>query len=188
MDAALAIYTDFHWADPSKGIAELVRVARDRVVLLTVDRAAARRYWLTRDYFPGGDDLFRDLECVTSELPGACDVTVVPIPHDCLDGFVHAFWRRPREFLDSGVRSSMALFDRLSQATLDAGLSRLRFRPRDWRLGVEQPRIVRLGGTGPRTPAGRLAPRGDSADLGVDDRAVGHATRAAIVVRRDRAG
>jgi SAM-dependent methyltransferase len=126
VDAALAVYSDFHWTDPSKGIAELVRVSRDRVVLLTVDRAVAQRYWLTRDYFPAGNELFRDLERVTSDLPGHCEVTVVPIPHDCCDGFVHAFWRRPRELLDDRVRAAMALFDRLSHDTLADGLARLR--------------------------------------------------------------
>jgi SAM-dependent methyltransferase len=125
-DAALAVYSDFHWDDPSQGIAELVRVSRERVVLLTVDRSAAERYWLTRDYFPAGNDLFRDLECVTSELPGECEVTAVPIPHDCRDGFVHAFWRRPRELLSERLRSTMAIFDRLGEPAVDDGLQRLR--------------------------------------------------------------
>ncbi len=125
-DAALAVYSDFHWDDPSKGIAELVRVSRERVVLLTVDRSVAERYWLTRDYFAAGNDLFRDLEGVTSALPGDCEVTAIPIPHDCCDGFVHAFWRRPRALLDERVRATMAMFDRLGEAAVDEGLARLR--------------------------------------------------------------
>lgn len=125
-DAGLAVYSDFHWDDPSKGIAELVRVSRERVVLLTVDRAVAQRYWLIRDYLPGGNDLFRDLESVTSALQDECEVSVVPIPHDCCDGFVHAFWRRPRELLDAQLRATMAIFDRLEQEAVDDGLHRLR--------------------------------------------------------------
>jgi len=38
-DAVLAIYTDFHWADVRRGITEMVRVSRDRLVLLTDDGA-----------------------------------------------------------------------------------------------------------------------------------------------------
>jgi SAM-dependent methyltransferase len=125
-DAALAVYSDFHWDDPGRGIAELVRVSRERVVVLTVDRAIAERYWLTRDYLPGGSDLFRDLESVTSALPGDSDVTTVPIPHDCCDEFVHAFWRRPRALLDDRLRATMAMFDRLEPAAVDLGLARLR--------------------------------------------------------------
>lgn len=47
-DAALATYSDFHWTDLPRGITEMVRVSRSRVVLLTVDRSVAERYWLTR--------------------------------------------------------------------------------------------------------------------------------------------
>jgi SAM-dependent methyltransferase len=123
-DAVLAIYTDFHWADVPRGIAEMVRVSRDRVVLLTVDRAVAERYWLTRDYLPGADGLFGQLARVTAELPGA-EIERVAIPHDCRDGFVHAWWRRPGELLRPEIRATMALFDRLPPATVQAGLARL---------------------------------------------------------------
>jgi hypothetical protein len=46
----------------------------------------------------------------------------VPIPHDCTDGFLGAFWRRPHVYLDSLARSSMSSF-----ASIDAeeGLQRL---------------------------------------------------------------
>ena len=32
---------------------------------------------------------------------GAGEVVDVPIPHDCLDGFLGAFWRRPEAYLDA---------------------------------------------------------------------------------------
>jgi ubiquinone/menaquinone biosynthesis C-methylase UbiE len=68
VDVAMAIYTDFHWRDRRRGIAEMMRVSRRGVVLLTVDRAASARYWLTRDYFPGASSLFAGLEQVTDLL------------------------------------------------------------------------------------------------------------------------
>ena len=122
--AAMAIYSDMHWRDRRQGIAELLRVSTRRVVLLTVDRDVAMGYWLTRDYLPDADDLFAPLSRVTSELPG-CRVTTVPIPHDCADGFVHAFWRRPRALLDPRVRVTMSLFARLSPRAVERGLARL---------------------------------------------------------------
>jgi hypothetical protein len=89
VEAAMAVYSDMHWRNRRRGIAEMMRVSARRVVVLTVDRDAAMGYWLTRDYLPGANDLFAPLARVTSLLPG-CRVTTVPIPHDCADGFVHA--------------------------------------------------------------------------------------------------
>lgn len=126
VDAAMAVYTDFHWSDPATGIAELVRVSRRRIVVLTVDRAVAERFWLTRDYLPAGNDLFRELSHLTAEFPGACEVSTVAIPHDCADGFAHAFWRRPARLLDEQLHATMAIFDRLPEETVRRGLQRLR--------------------------------------------------------------
>jgi SAM-dependent methyltransferase len=127
VDVAMAIYSDMHWQDRSKGIAEMIRVSARGVVLLTVDRDAARRYWLTRDYLPGGNDLFAPLSSLTSLLPGAsCRVIVVPIPYDCADGFVHAFWRRPRALLDPRLRATMSLFARIAPRVVERGVARLR--------------------------------------------------------------
>lgn len=125
-DAAMAIYTDFHWSDPEAGIAELLRVSRGVVVVMTVDRSAAGRYWLTRDYLPGSNVLFRDVSQLVAAFPGPCEVTAVAIPHDCSDGFIHAFWRRPRELLDERVRSTMAVFAQLPPETVRTAIERLR--------------------------------------------------------------
>lgn len=126
VDVAMAIYTDFHWHDRRKGIAEMLRVSRSGVVLLTVDRPVAERYWLTRDYLPAANELFAPLCSVTTLLPSPPQVTPVPIPHDCRDGFVHAFWKRPHELLDPDLRSTMALFARLPPRSAQTGLERLR--------------------------------------------------------------
>jgi SAM-dependent methyltransferase len=126
VDVAMAVYTDFHWRDRRRGLAEMMRVSRRGVVLLTVDREVAERYWLTRDYLRGADELFDPLARVTELLPGRCEITSVPIPSDCQDGFVQAYWRRPQLLLDPDVRSTMALFARLSPDVRERGLARLR--------------------------------------------------------------
>ena len=48
----------------------------------------------------------------------------VPIPGDCLDGFLGAFWRRPEAYLDPAVRAGMSSFARMVDA--DDRLERLR--------------------------------------------------------------
>jgi SAM-dependent methyltransferase len=53
VDAALAVLTLHHWTDRAAGLAELKRVARRRVVIVTWDPAWKNDFWLTRDYFPG---------------------------------------------------------------------------------------------------------------------------------------
>jgi hypothetical protein len=126
VDIAMAVYTDFHWRDRRRGLAEMMRVSRRGVVLLTVDREVAEHYWLTRDYLPGANELFEPLARVTELLPGCCEITSVPIPSDCRDGFVQAYWRRPHRLLDPDVRATMALFTRLSPAVRQRGLARLR--------------------------------------------------------------
>jgi SAM-dependent methyltransferase len=51
-DAGMAVLTIHHWGDWRRGITELRRVARQRIVLLTFDPDASG-FWLTEDYFPG---------------------------------------------------------------------------------------------------------------------------------------
>jgi SAM-dependent methyltransferase len=126
VDVALAVYTDFHWRDRAQGIAEMLRVSRRSVVLVTVDSEFADRYWLIRDYFPQGRQLFAPLDELLTLLPGVAQVSPIMIPDDCQDGFVQAFWKRPKLVLDPAVRASMALFARLPTDDVHAGIEQLR--------------------------------------------------------------
>lgn len=124
-DAAMAVLTLHHWADPARGLAELRRVARRRVVILTWLPDAAP-FWLTDDYFP--EIVARDRGIFPSlgdleEALGTLAVTAVPVPHDCTDGFLGAFWRRPEAYLDEDVRAGISGFGAL--ADLASGLARL---------------------------------------------------------------
>jgi SAM-dependent methyltransferase len=125
IDVAMGVYTDFHWSDRARGVAEMIRVARHSVVLLTVDSETADSYWLIRDYFPEGRELFAPLNDLLAPLPGATARPVM-IPEDCQDGFVQAFWKRPHALLDPDVRSSMALFGRMPSDEVDRRIGRLR--------------------------------------------------------------
>ena len=107
--AALAVLTIHHWSDWRAGLREMRRVSFDRVVVLTWD-PHAEGSWLG-DYFPRlleNDRLRFPTIAAIAEVLGAIDVVTVPIPHDCTDGFMGAYWRRPQAYLDPGVRSAIS--------------------------------------------------------------------------------
>ncbi|MFN8177789.1 MAG: class I SAM-dependent methyltransferase [bacterium] len=123
-EASLAILTVHHWPDPRAGLQELRRAARKRTVILTWD-PTCQGFWLT-DYFPEileiDRRIFPPLEEIRSQL-GRARVVDVPIPHDCIDGFLGAYWRRPRAYLSASVRSAISTFSRLGDVA--RGLARL---------------------------------------------------------------
>lgn len=129
VDAAMAILSIHHWPDPEAGLAEMARIARKRVVLLTWV-PEAEPFWLTRDYLPEILDHDRTAFPTTmalaerlERLVGPTQITAVPIPHDCTDGFLCAYWRRPEAYLSAEARSGSSSF-----ARIDAGLGIERLR------------------------------------------------------------
>jgi SAM-dependent methyltransferase len=127
-DSALAILTVHHWQDPLQGLAEMRRVARIRVVVLTWDQEAWESFWLIREYLPCIAEFDRPrgiaLSTITAAL-GECSIQNVPIPHDCVDGFHGAFWRRPAAYLDPQVRSGISTYTLIPPEIYMPGLERL---------------------------------------------------------------
>lgn len=129
VDAAMAILSAHHWGNFELGLREMARVARKRVVLLTWFPDVAK-FWLTEDYFPqiaAHDRVIfptgSELAAMLDRLVGPVRITLVPIPHDCRDGLLGAFWRRPECYLDASLRSAMSSFARIEAG---AGLAKLR--------------------------------------------------------------
>lgn len=110
-DASMAVLTVHHWAGQARGLAEMRRVTRGPVVILTFD-AAFRGFWLA-DYIPAlvalDEDQMPRLADYAAAL-GPVTITPVPIPHDCRDGFLCAYWRRPAAYLDPRIRAAMSSF------------------------------------------------------------------------------
>jgi SAM-dependent methyltransferase len=115
-DAALAVLSDHHWPDPIAGLREMRRVAR-RVVVLQWDDAESERFWLVRDY------LLPEYHTLTAggptlrERAAAIDARMepVPIPCDVIDGFFHAYWRRPAAYLREPVRRGCSVWARVGE-------------------------------------------------------------------------
>lgn len=123
-DACMAVLTVHHWSDRARGLREMRRVARGRVVLLTFD-PSCRDAWLLR-YFPELATLDEAQMPAMADYErwlGPVDVSAVPVPHDCVDGFLHAYWRRPHAYLDPRLRSGSSSFWALGK--LEQGLARL---------------------------------------------------------------
>jgi hypothetical protein len=56
---------------------------------------------------------------------GLVECSIVPVPSDCTDGFLAAFWRRPESYLDPRLRENISSFAQLTRAVLEPGLVRL---------------------------------------------------------------
>ena len=123
-DAVMAVLTVHHWRDQAKGLAELRRVSRGPVVILTFD-ALFPAFWLA-DYIP---ELVRLDEgqmpymSFYGEMLGPVDIHPVEIPADCIDGFLCAYWKRPAAYLDERVRGAISSF---------------------WKIGDISPALARL--------------------------------------------
>ena len=108
VDAAMACVTIHHWDPPAAGLAELRRVARGPVVVVTFDLDGLPAWQL--DFLREGIEIerprFGAIEEVAAALGGRTRIERVPTPADCADGFFEAYWNRPEALLDPEVRAS----------------------------------------------------------------------------------
>jgi len=133
VDAAMAVLSVHHWPDLERGLREMARVARKRIVLLTwvPEAPGSTPFWLTEEYFPEIAAHDRTIFPTAARLAamleraagGVVRMTPVPIPHDCFDGFLCAYWRRPELYLSEERRGAISSFARFDAGP---GLARLR--------------------------------------------------------------
>jgi SAM-dependent methyltransferase len=125
VSAAMAILTVHHWQNRQVGLDELGRIARDRIAILTWDPDGPD-FWLTERYFPAmvarDRTRFPSVEEI-ARVYGSVRVESVPIPRDCIDGFLGAYWSRPHAYLDPTIRAGMSGFVGIDGVA--EGLSRL---------------------------------------------------------------
>lgn len=124
-DTALALLTVHHWKDRLAGLRELKRVANHSVVIFTHD-GFTDNFWLM-DYFPEINSLDAEIMPTRSEFErvfSRYEEVRVPIPADCSDGFLAAYWRRPERYLELGVRNAISAFAMIER--VDEGVKRLR--------------------------------------------------------------
>lgn len=129
VDAAMAIFTVHHWSDLDAGLAEMRRVARKRIVLLTIDAAKNAEIWTLAEYFPEAmaleEETMPSIASLEASLPGA-RIEAVPMPNRCRDEFTSALWDRPEMFLEPATLRASSLWHRLAPEVITRGQERLR--------------------------------------------------------------
>ncbi len=127
-DAAMAVLTAHHWADLDAGLAEMRRVSRERIVIVTFDHFGLKDLWIPRDYFPEMLGLKRRAGATSGELaerfPKAT-VSPIPVPRNCTDLFFAALWARPEMLLDEEVLRPMWVWQSISEQARRDGRERL---------------------------------------------------------------
>ena len=121
-DASMAIVTVHQWRDLEKGLAEMRRVTRGPVVLLVCDPARMREYWLN-DYIPEVRAVeasrFPPIPRIAAALGPKVEVTGVPVPLDCRDGFNEAYYGRPEALLDPEARLACSSWSLVPEAAVE---------------------------------------------------------------------
>ena len=129
VDAAMAMVTVHQWPDLERGIAEMRRVSRGPVVILTFDPDALDRLWLAEyipEYVVHERQRMPTIDRLDRLLGGGSRVTIVPVPFGCVDGFTEAYYGRPEAFLDVRVRAAQSLWTFVDPGAQRRGLEHLR--------------------------------------------------------------
>jgi SAM-dependent methyltransferase len=133
VDGVFCILASHHFSSLESGSVEMARVcSTGPIVWFTFDQRQAESPWLN-DYFPtiweSAIEFTPPLEdvCRLMEIHTHRQVTVIPwfVPHDLMDCFLVAGWRKPEMYLDPDVRACISVFALASPDALEDGLSRL---------------------------------------------------------------
>jgi SAM-dependent methyltransferase len=128
VDATMGVFTMQHWRDVDRGLTEVLRVTRDRVVFVTLEVEVMAGMWLARDYLPEMAEQdrrdFPSIEHLAERLPNL-RVDPLPVPRDCSDGFCIALWGRPEAYLDPQVRQGSSTWHRLPPEPVERAIDQL---------------------------------------------------------------
>ncbi len=112
-DAAMSTMSVHQWPNLEAGLANVRRVARGAVVIMTADPTMVEQFWLN-DYAPEVMSTearrFPAIDRIAGALGAGAgyrvEVEVLDIPLDCTDGFNQAYYGRPELLLDDGARAA----------------------------------------------------------------------------------
>ena len=128
VDAAMTVLSIHHWhPDQEKGISEMCRVARNKVVIVTFDSSVCREMWLMKDYMPEvagvDEESMTPPEVLNDWLGGNAEIQVVPTHRDTPDWHFMSFWAHPERVLDPAARAGTSGFSRMSDDVVNRVVS-----------------------------------------------------------------
>lgn len=104
----MATFTVHQWPDLRAGLAEVRRVTRGPVLVLTCDPQELERSWLhayAPEVITTEARRYPSIQAIGEGLGGSgTQVVAVPIPLNCTDGFSEGYYGRPERLLDPGAR------------------------------------------------------------------------------------
>ena len=128
-DAAMTTFSVHQWGDLERGLAEVRRVIRGPVVVLTCDPDRVQDYWLA-EYAPEvmatEARRYPALDRIAAALGGEVETTRLPIPFTCVDGFSEAYYARPERLLDPGARLANSAWSFVDEVTARRSVAALR--------------------------------------------------------------
>ena len=124
LDAAMSVLSMHHWVPHAEaGVREMCRVARKRVVILTIDPEVSGEMWLMAEYLHEVAALdrriFPPIDRIRGWLGSQADVVVVPVPADTRDWTLMSFWAHPERVLDAGARAATSGFARMTPQVVE---------------------------------------------------------------------
>ena len=128
-EASIATFTVHQWADLERGLAEMRRVTKGAVIILTCDPTLVQSYWLN-DYAPqvlaAEARRYPAIDRIRGQLRGVVQELNVAIPFACRDGFNEAYYGRPEQLLDGGARLACSAWNFVDASTRERYIDHLR--------------------------------------------------------------
>jgi len=117
LDAAMTVLSIHHWhPDQKKGIEEMRRVARQKLVIVTIDPRVSGRMWLLADYLPEVAELDRQIfplpEAIGDWIGATVKIETHLVKRDTPDWTLMSFWAHPDRVLDPRARATTSGFAR----------------------------------------------------------------------------
>lgn len=124
VDAAMTVLSLHHWHPHQRaGVAEMCRVSRDRIVIVTIDPRVCGQMWLMADYLVEvremDDAIFPTPEDIVQWLDRPARIEVIETPADTPDQTLLAFWAHPERVLDPAARNATSGISRQPAEVVD---------------------------------------------------------------------
>jgi hypothetical protein len=120
----MSVLSLHHWDDArERGVRELVRVARDVIVILTYDAAVSGRMWLMAEYLPEvaalDHAIFTPPAQIAQWLGGEVQIEPVLLSRDTPDWMLGSYWAHPERVLDAEARQATSGFARMPAPVIE---------------------------------------------------------------------